>query len=202
MKKIMFGMFTFALIFMACEKKEVKNPNEETKEGLKIEGKWQLKTADFLSENAHWDSTVEYNEGNYFGHAPSMFKLYLGFEFTDEKVSSGVGNKLNLYNTRINLNPGNEYWYWNYTNNKKGFEMTQINPYSPPYNFSILDIRNINVLDDENKVVFEGDVFSRVPGQSLTTTQLLPVEITMEKGTLTDTAATAEVFILGEIFQP
>lgn len=197
MKKILFGLLAISLVLASCKKDEIKKQEE----GLKLEGEWQLESVNFLTENANWDTGVEYNVPNYFGHAPSMYSLVLGFDFLTQKVAGNLGNKLIIYNDgqEHEQDTSSDTWYWNYKNDKKGFEMIQINSDMPPYNFSILNIKDVKEKEDGKRITFKAELTSRIPGKSMTNTQLLSAEFNMKKGKAKDNA---KITILNEPFLP
>ncbi|MCO6495383.1 MAG: hypothetical protein J5I91_06865 [Bacteroidetes bacterium] len=185
---IAFGM----LALSSCKKEDPKQDNDSL---LKIEGTWQLAMMDFLDDRANWDKTVEFSFGNYFGFAPAMFADMQGFDFATTKSSGGQGNIFNYINEG-EYNQGKEtFWYWNYTNNKKAFEIIQINKEMPPYDFTIKNISDIEILDNGNKITFMTKVSSRLSGQPMTTTVQLPVKITLIKANPTQNV---EIYVQGK----
>lgn len=186
MKKFKAILLGFCAMLVLTAVSCSRNDHEETQPDntVKLEGTWKLNKVDFKGDGINWNPAVPFNAGTGFAFAPFMFKDVRGFKFGTKKVASDIGYRFDYqYAVNHGEDPNNEHWYWNYNGDKTGFEIKQINPAYPPYNFSILDITNIKKSNNGDKIIFDAMVNSRVPGQSITTTVLVPVELTMERGT-------------------
>lgn len=194
-----FSRFVLVLLLLAgCskDKDQVKKPDEDV---LKIEGRWKFEKLDFLDESVAWDPQVDFNTGNSFGYAPLMFGGMQGFEFGTRKVKGDLGNKFNFINEGDhNQDEASEYWYWNYTDDHKGFEIKQINSQMPPFDFSVMSISDITVSNSGAQMVLRASLNSRKPGGALTDMVKVPVQITLIKGT---PDAEVQLFIKAQPFE-
>ncbi|MCO5267281.1 MAG: hypothetical protein M9897_00095 [Brumimicrobium sp.] len=179
-------IYLFILLFIASSfvgcKKDTAKPKEDGT--LKIHGTWKIESMNFLDNVIIWNDNVEYNVANYFGYAPAMFEQMWGMEFRKEKIASGEGYKLIYFNEgEYNQNSEIDRWYWNFKEDKQSFEMQQINLSMPPYNFTMRNIHNLKVSDDNKKIVYKAVVDTRRSGKPSTDIVDVEVEVTLIKGT-------------------
>lgn len=198
--KMYFGKFTvlsfMILLVFGCSKKDDVKP--EDKDVLALEGQWKFEKLDFLDNAIVWNPDVEFNASSSFGYAPVMFTGMQGFDFLTKKVAGDLGNKFNFISEGdYNQDDTKEYWYWNYTSDKKSFEITQINPQMPPFNFAFKNISDVRMSNAGQKIVFKASLNSRKIGGGLAEMTTVPVEVTIEKGT---PDADVEMFVNGQPF--
>lgn len=203
--KLTLLFMTFLIVLTGCSSDDNNDlPEEPGKdESISLEGTWQFERLDFTDgETVAWDPEVEFNTGNYFGYAPVMFGGMIGFNFDAHKTEGGEGYIFDFVNDGdYNQNPESVYWYWNYTNKEQTeFEIQQLNPDMPPYNFSIMEITRIVLSDDENSLSFEAKLNSREVGGSLTAVRKVPVKITLTRG-ISAPQKQVDVFIEGVPFE-
>lgn len=198
MKKInLFFVLVIAVALVSCKKDEVEPKQENV---LKVEGQWKLKKVNFISDKLDWDEDVPYTFGNYFKYAPAMYEDLKGFDFRKIKTDGNKGYSLQYINEgNYNVDPAAPTrWYWNYLNDKTGFEMLQINEAMPPYNFSIMDITEIKVSNEGNTITFKAKAYTRLSGGSASEVIIVPAEYKMERGTAVDNT---KVYINGKLFE-
>lgn len=190
------GLAVAFLLFTGCSKDNPETPDPNI---LKLEGQWKFEKLDFQDESVKWDPETDFTTAASFGYAPLMFEGMQGFDFTTQKTKDNAGNKFDFVSEgSYNQDPSKEYWYWNYTDNNKGFEIRQINPQSPPFNFSVMNITNIRISNNGQSLVFKASLNSRKPGGAMTDIIQVPVEITLSKGTPT---TEVKMFIKGADFE-
>ncbi|HTO37620.1 MAG TPA: hypothetical protein VL021_04290 [Brumimicrobium sp.] len=188
---------SLVVALVGCKKDEVEPKGENA---LKMEGQWQLKSVNFLSDELDWDEEVPYTFGNYFKYAPAMYEDLKGFDFRKTKTDGNEGYSLQYINEG-NYNADTDApsrWYWNYLNEKTGFEMLQINEAMPPYNFSIMDITDIKVSNKGNTITFKAKAYTRLSGAPASEVIVVSAEYKMERGTAVDNT---EVYINGILFE-
>lgn len=177
------GLMIISLLSAVSCSRSTDQP-EPPEAGLSLEGSWKLTKIDFKGDGVNWNPAVPYNGGTSFGYAPFMLKDMQGYKFGNKKITGDLGFRFDfLYNVNHGENPADETWYWNYLDGGKSFEIMQINPSFPPYNFSITGVKNLKITENGNKIVAEAVVNSRVPGQPITSAIKVPIEFTMERGT-------------------
>lgn len=167
--------------------------DENIDEGLKIEGNWVFKKVNFLTEEAKWNDSVPYISANLRNYAPYMFIPMSGMQFLAKDIMNGtnfLGKKMNYINnhkeSQFHPHPASmDVWYWNYSDDNKGFKITSIAPGFPSFAFE-MTVDNVKVdPNNENIIVFNTKVRSAVPGVA-DKFIVLPVEFTMERGTAKD----------------
>lgn len=172
------GLVILLTGIIGCKKEEVKPSNDKTEQAtssLQIEGKWQFISINFLSNDVKWDTNVAYSPSNTFGYAPFMLKDMIGYQFLTNKVSSGEGAKFDFIDkSGHNADPNLDSWFWNYKG-KNSFEIGQVNPEMPPYNFSVMNINNVEIVNQT--LSFNADIYSRKVGGSMLDMLIVPVEI-------------------------
>ncbi len=179
---ILFTMSLFLISSCKKEDKEEQKPDIKQSDSLKIEGQWQFDEIQFPDKELKWKKDVEFSFANYFGYAPAMFADMIGFDFMEKKYDNSIGSKFLFINVGgYNQNDDKDNWYWNYTNDSKGFEIMQINPSMPPYNFSILNISDIALSDNNNTLTFKAEVKTRLSGGEFTNMINTPVIITLKR---------------------
>ncbi len=185
------------LLFMGCGVTDKGDDNPELE--LKIEGKWKMEKVNFTDASlVEWDVYTDYTAGNYFAYAPAMYLDMIGFDFQDKALSDNSANKFVFIEVGSHEDvDSNEFWYWNYTEDGKSFEIGQINPQFPPYNFSLTEVNSVVLSDDGNKLEFSAKVNSRVSGGSIRDIVSVPVEFTMTRNTPGDIP---EVYFENELF--
>lgn len=192
-------LFSFLLLLTNCSKDEDVTPDPPAEEGLELEGDWTFEKLDFLDESVLWDPAIDFSVDAAFGYAPYMFAGTQGFEFSSKKVADNRGYKFIIINDGDRGDESKDYWYWNYTEDRQSFEIQQINPAMPPYNFSIMEISDIRESEDKNKIVFKASLNSRKVGGGFTDIEKVPVEITMTRGIQGDSEV--GMFIKGQPFE-
>lgn len=190
MKRVLVGFVALAFLFTACD----KDKDNKTVEEIKLEGTWQIKKVEFLTEDAIWPEEIDVPG---LGYAPKMYTLYLGYEFFPQKTAGGEGSKLTIHNLQTSGVPGTDYWAWNYSDDKKSFSMAQLPAFPAPHDFSVADIKKVVQSEDGEKLTFEGKASSKVPGESPASQErlMLPVKLTLVKG---EPTVSPDVYILGE----
>ncbi|MCO5231905.1 MAG: hypothetical protein M9958_12210 [Chitinophagales bacterium] len=172
---------------------------------FKVEGNWVFKKVNFLTEAAKWNDSIPYTSANLRNYAPYMFIPMSGMQFLAKEIKSGdnfLGRKMNYVNnhkeSQFHPHPASmDVWYWNYTDDNKGFKISSIAPGFPSVAF---DMTTDNVVIDANNpniITFQTKVRSAKIGGEKDTYVVLPVEITMERGNAGDDMV---VFIQGEPF--
>jgi len=183
MKNLYFlTMLLAVFVFSATGCKKEESPEPEGK-SLVLEGKWRFESMNFLDDTVKWNPQVVYSYSNFIGYAPAMFADVMQFEFLSDKIAS-KGNKFHFINKGDHNQGGSsDYWYWNYKDEKTGFEIQQINLSMPPYDFSVMQIHAVQVSKNGNKIYFKAEVNTRIPGQPFSQMVKTPVEITLVKDT-------------------
>lgn len=189
-----------SLLLISCGVSDKGDEPPAEKQSLELEGTWRFKTLNFTDASlVTWDASIDYTTGNYFGYAPAMFEGMTSFDFQTAEVTDGSGKKFNFVDEGDRTEDDTkEYWYWNYTDNGQSFEIKQINPQLPPYDFSVMDITGVVSTDDGNKLSFEARLNTREVGGTIRDIRKVPVEITLERG---DPGAPVEIYIEGELFE-
>ncbi len=172
------------LTLFGCKKDTNVIPSED--DTLKIEGEWQIQKINFLDDEAKWDESLAFTSANYFGYAPAMFGGMMGFDFTTRKESSGKGQVFEFVSDAAFGDGSTVYWYWNYIDEGKGFEIVQINKALPPYDFSVMNIKNVKLSEDKQELTFNAELNSRRSGKPITDKVIFPVEFTLHRGTLSN----------------
>lgn len=188
----------------SCKKDKVEPgvPPEETVAKLELDGRWKIETVNFLDEAVKWKEEVKFTSESGLGWAPGMYAKVMGINFQITAVNNEGGTKLGnkfsyIVGEELPLKETDTYWYWNYKDEQKNFEMKQINTTVLPYDFSILDITDLKIENNGDKVVFKANVNSRKPGEAITDNIKTPVEITLTRGV---PSATANIRLKGQIF--
>lgn len=178
--KILILLSLFVFGFTACSSDD-DNPVPPATSHM--DGTWTLEKVDFKGDAINWDSDIPFNAQYRFGFAPFMFKDVRGFRFGSNKLSNQMGNRFDfVYEVDHGENPAEEFWYWNFTTAEKvDFEIQQVNPSFPPHNFTVDNITNIRSHDNNTVLIFDAELFSRVPGGPITQTIKVPVEMTIIK---------------------
>lgn len=193
-------LFSCLLLLTSCSKDDDPVvPEPPVEEGLELEGDWTFEKLDFLDESIVWDPAIDFSVDAAFGYAPYMFAGTQGFEFGTKKVAGDRGQKFIIINDGDRGDESTDYWYWNYTEDKQSFEIGQINPAMPPYNFSIMDISDIRESENKDKIVFKAGLNSRKVGGGFTDIEKVPVEITMTRGLQADSEV--EMSVKGQPFE-
>lgn len=196
---LLFSVLSLGLFVMAtgCKKK----PDPQPTTTLALEGEWQLESINFTDASlVTWDPAIDFTTANRFGFAPYMWSYIgmKGFSFEEKKVKDDLGSRfVFLYDGNNGEDMSLDYWYWNYLNDKKGFEIEQINPQFPPFNYSIMDISEIKQENDGNRLTFKANMYSRKVGEAMKDIIKVPVEIKIMKAAAT---AFVNVLIEGESF--
>lgn len=195
LRKLLMGSASLLLavvMFTACSSDD--DNTQSTEDELVLDGQWQLEKMDFLdADQIKWDtSEVPYNRAAAFGYAPYMFDAgeISGFLFGERDVNDKDGNHLGQRFDYImggdfeapQFDPNTTYWYWNYTNDQKSFEMYQMEGPLPPHDYTLHNIRDIEVTEDGEKIVFTADLSSREIGGERGDNIETPVKFTITKG--------------------
>src|SRR5699024_4771072 len=142
-------------------------PPSETE--LALEGQWQFEKLNFL--NPEDIALPSADAAPALGYAPIMFGGMQGFYFGDDEVEGPMGEgKLFDYINEgdYNQDPESKYWFWNYTDDGKGFEIQQLNSSMPPYDFSIMEIEDIKLEEEGDKIVFKAKITTQEIGGGFT----------------------------------
>lgn len=193
------GFALVGFLFVSCSSDDDNtDPSDDT---LNVEGLWKFTEMNFLDEDVLWDPELEYSSANTFGYAPYMFEFgeVKGFDFGTQNVEDEEGNVLGqrfdyILGGQFGQDPDEAYWYWNYINDKDGFEAIQVNPSFPPHNYSLKDVSDVVVSNDGERMDFKGYLYSRVVGGTMAEIELTPVEFTLVKG---DIDEGVDVFVTG-----
>lgn len=187
---LMLSMGLFLVLFAGCSSDNDTPVGAEDQ--LALEGVWQLETMNFLNKaQVEWDSEVPFTPLNWFGYAPEMFKSgkISGFIFAqnevviDEKV---VGNRFDYIMNGFEppeFDANKTYWYWNYTHEQKSFEVQQLDGPMPPHDYTLYNIRAIEISNGGQHIVFKADLTSRKVGADRGDNLQTEVEFTITKGT-------------------
>lgn len=185
-------------LFVSCSSDDDNTPEEV---GLHVEGQWKFTEMNFLDEDVLWDPELEYISSNTFGYAPYMFDFaeVKGFDFGEQDVMDEEGNVQGkrfdyILGGEFGQNPEEAYWFWNYINDKEGFETTQINPSFPPHNYGLKDVSDVVVSNDGARMDFKGYLLSREVGGGMMDTEWTPVEFTLVRG---DIQEGVDIFVTG-----
>lgn len=198
------AMSVFVLFMVSCSSDD-EDPIS-TEEGLVLEGTWQLDRMDFLNkDDVKWNTEeIPFSRAAAFGYAPFMFDFgeISGFNFghadvvvADEVVGSRFDYIMGGDFEAPEFNPNTQYWYWNYTNNRKSFEVVQLDGPLPPHDYTLYNVRKIDVSEDGRTITFEADLTSRKVGAERGDNLKTPVAFKINKGNPTKFV---DVFIDGE----
>lgn len=180
-KILILSLLTLTVAFTACKKDEVEPKDENN---LKIEGNWQIESMNFLDDIVLWNDDIEFNVQNYMGWSPAMFQKMWGMDFQTTKTEDKEGYRL-VYKEDWGYfnNPEKDYWYWNHKDDGNSFEVQQINTQMPPIDFSIKQVKNIEILNDGKEIRFGATVKSRISGESLAEATSVNIEMILKKKT-------------------
>lgn len=189
----------FAVLFVSCSSDDDNTePEEET---LDVEGEWKFKEVNFLDkETVEWDDELAFTPNNTVKYAPFMLSEVWGYDLQGKEVEEGKRVEI-LQGFYTDYDEDEVLWYWNYTDEEEAFEIVQTNDQFPPYDFGIENVKNVEVQDDGETVVFEAIIKSREVGSEFTDPLIdVPVEMTWERG-VADENNQVEVLIEGELFE-
>ena len=182
-------------LFLSGCSKDKEETASENKVETKLNGDWNLKQVNFLSDEVVWNDSVDYgNIANIIGYAPFMLSEVWGYSFytTNAKDKNGklffdtqgkiLGKRAMVVQKRVDMSlfPG-DYWYWSGDDATNTAKLTQINPVFPPYDFSLIHMKNLQFSDNDQTLTFDCQVNTRVVGGKMTDIIQIPVKITMKK---------------------
>lgn len=198
-KNILFLTLSLGLIISAvsCKKDEVEPSKKEST--LNLKGKWAIQTIEFsdnnVVENVEEDSTS-------LGYAPYMYSQIRGLnfktgKFDDTEIDGYNASYFGVEGTPFEQLLTENYWYWNYLDNKKSFEMIQANTSFPPYNFSISNVKIIT--NNGDNVTFTAEINTKKVDKSymLDKTEFTTGKFKITKGTPTKNT---KIYVGGNLF--
>ncbi len=186
----------------SCSKNNDPSPDPVSpKQVLELEGKWTLESVNFLDETASWDAAVDYTSESGSGWAPGTYAQTRGIDFQISEIKNSNGQKLGntfrpIGSEKLSLDEKN-VWYWNYLNEKQGFEIKSLPDNAASFDFAFHDITSITEDKGGNKILFKAKVSSRKPGKASNEKIQVPVEIILVRGVPT---TEAKILLKGQAF--